>query len=80
VFIVSGRLYDAAFNIWLEAGHYASPPTRQGTGAVPDLHGLCRAGNFIPQSTANVTGPKDQQFIDRPMSFRPIDNSQSHGF
>jgi hypothetical protein len=26
VFIVSGRLYDAAFGIWLEPGHYASRP------------------------------------------------------
>lgn len=26
VFIVSGRLYDAAFGQWLEAGHYASRP------------------------------------------------------
>lgn len=26
VFIVSGRLYDAAFDRWLEAGHYASRP------------------------------------------------------
>ena len=26
VFIVSGRLYDKAFNAWLEAGHYASRP------------------------------------------------------
>ena len=26
VFIVSGRLYDAAFDIWLEAGHYATRP------------------------------------------------------
>lgn len=26
VFIVSGRLYDAAFDTWLEAGHYASRP------------------------------------------------------
>lgn len=26
VFIVSGRLYDAAFDLWLEAGHYASRP------------------------------------------------------
>lgn len=26
VFIVSGRLYDHAFGIWLEAGHYASRP------------------------------------------------------
>jgi hypothetical protein len=26
VFIVSGRLYDQAFNMWLESGHYASRP------------------------------------------------------
>ena len=26
VFIVSGRLYDRAFELWLEAGHYASRP------------------------------------------------------
>lgn len=26
VFIVSGRLYDAAFDLWLEAGYYASRP------------------------------------------------------
>ncbi len=26
VFIVSGRLYDYAFDVWLETGHYASRP------------------------------------------------------
>jgi hypothetical protein len=26
VFVVSGRLYDQAFNLWLESGHYASRP------------------------------------------------------
>ena len=26
VFIVSGLLYDQAFDLWLEAGHYASRP------------------------------------------------------
>lgn len=26
IFIVSGRLYDAAFDLWLECGHYASRP------------------------------------------------------
>lgn len=26
VFIVNGRLYDHAFELWLEAGHYASRP------------------------------------------------------
>lgn len=26
IFVVSGRLYDQAFDMWLEAGHYASRP------------------------------------------------------
>jgi hypothetical protein len=26
IFVVSGRLYDQAFGLWLEAGHYASRP------------------------------------------------------
>jgi hypothetical protein len=26
IYIVSGRLYDEAFDSWLEAGHYASRP------------------------------------------------------
>jgi hypothetical protein len=26
IFIVSGRLFDHAFDMWLEAGHYASRP------------------------------------------------------
>lgn len=26
IYIISGRLYDAAFDTWLEAGHYASRP------------------------------------------------------
>ncbi|MFA6312973.1 MAG: cupin domain-containing protein [Sterolibacterium sp.] len=26
VFVVSGRLYDKAFEMWLETGHYASRP------------------------------------------------------
>ena len=26
IFVVSGRLYDQAFDLWLECGHYASRP------------------------------------------------------
>ncbi|MCU0569660.1 MAG: cupin domain-containing protein [Oculatellaceae cyanobacterium Prado106] len=26
IYIVSGRLYDQAFDLWLETGHYASRP------------------------------------------------------
>ena len=35
VFIVSGRLHDQAFDLWLEAGHYASRPPAE-------LHGPFR--------------------------------------
>lgn len=26
IFVLSGKLYDAAFDLWLEPGHYASRP------------------------------------------------------
>ncbi len=26
IYVISGRLYDEAFNMWLEAGHYTSRP------------------------------------------------------
>ena len=26
IYVISGRLYDAAFDMWLEAGHFASRP------------------------------------------------------
>jgi hypothetical protein len=29
IFIVSGRLYDRAFDMWLETGHYASRPPNE---------------------------------------------------
>ena len=32
VFIVSGRLFDRAFGLWLEAGHYASRPAGETHG------------------------------------------------
>lgn len=32
VFIVSGRLYDDAFGLWLETGHYASRPPSEPHG------------------------------------------------
>ena len=35
VFIVSGRLYDKAFDMWIESGHYASRPAGE-------LHGPFR--------------------------------------
>jgi ChrR Cupin-like domain len=32
IFIVSGRLFDQAFNTWLETGHYASRPPGEAHG------------------------------------------------
>ncbi len=32
IFIVSGRLYDATFDLWLETGHYASRPPSERHG------------------------------------------------
>lgn len=29
IYIISGRLYDAAFDLWLEAGHFASRPPEE---------------------------------------------------
>ena len=26
IYVISGRIYDAAFDLWLEAGHYCSRP------------------------------------------------------
>jgi len=38
IFIISGRLYDAACDFWLETGHYASRPPGE-------LHGPFRTDN-----------------------------------
>jgi hypothetical protein len=36
-FIVSGRLHDAAFDLWLESGHYASRPPAELHGPFTDV-------------------------------------------
>jgi len=48
IFVVSGRLYDAAFGVWLEPGHYASCPP--GEWAIPDGRGLRGVGGLVSQS------------------------------
>jgi hypothetical protein len=40
IFVVSGRLYDEAFGIWLEPGHYASRPPGE-------IHGPFRADGDV---------------------------------
>jgi len=38
IFVVSGRLYDAAVDLWIEAGHYVSRPPGE-------IHGPFKAPN-----------------------------------
>ena len=40
IFVVSGRLYDEAFGIWLQPGHYASRPPGE-------VHGPFRADGDV---------------------------------
>jgi hypothetical protein len=47
VFIVSGRLYDQAFDLWLEAGHYASRPPGERHGPFKTDRGLCGVGGVV---------------------------------
>ncbi|MFT5881259.1 MAG: hypothetical protein ACI86X_002398 [Moritella sp.] len=54
IYIVSGRLYDQAFGMWLEAGHFASRPPGE-------LHGpfICEEESIVlevsyPSQSTNV--------------------------
>lgn len=39
IFIVSGQLYDGAFDMWLEAGHYCSRPPGEAHGPFKTVDG-----------------------------------------
>ncbi|MCP9916709.1 cupin domain-containing protein [Cyanobium sp. ATX 6F1] len=52
VFIVSGRLFDAAFGIWLEAGHYASRPPGEVHGPFRTDQGCVVLEISFPQRAA----------------------------
>jgi hypothetical protein len=51
VFIVSGRLYDQAFGLWLEAGHYASRPPGEEHGPFKTDVGCIVLELSFPQRT-----------------------------
>lgn len=54
IYIVSGRLYDAAFDLWLEAGHYASRPPGEVHGPFrADTHCLVLECSYPSQSLEN---------------------------
>ncbi len=52
VFIVSGRLYDQAFGLWLEAGHYASRPPGEVHGPFKTEEGCVVLEVSFPNKTA----------------------------
>lgn len=39
IYIISGKLYDAAFDMWLEAGHYCSRPPGEVHGPFTSTEG-----------------------------------------
>ncbi|MCP9773704.1 cupin domain-containing protein [Synechococcus sp. Tobar12-5m-g] len=49
IFIVSGRLYDEAFAIWLEPGHYASRPPGEQHGPFRSDEGCLVLDVSFPQ-------------------------------
>ena len=66
VFIVSGRLYDQAFDIWLETGHYASRPPGEVHGPFRTDVGCVVLELSFPNRT--TTGDRTEQgaAADRP--------------
>ncbi len=55
IFVVSGRLYDEAFGIWLEAGYYASRPPHEVHGPfIADGDVIILEISFISQSLDNI--------------------------
>ncbi len=56
VFIVSGRLYDAAFDCWLEAGHYASRPPGEVHGPFKTEEGCLVLEVSFPNRSVELSG------------------------
>lgn len=53
IFVVSGRLYDAAFDLWLEPGHYASRPPGEVHGPFKTDEGCIVLEISFPNRTEN---------------------------
>lgn len=52
IFVVSGRLYDQAFDMWLETGHYASRPPGEVHGPFKTEEGCVVLEVSFPGRTA----------------------------
>ncbi|MEE9413532.1 MAG: cupin domain-containing protein [Methylococcales bacterium] len=53
IFVVSGRLYDQAFDIWLETGHYASRPPGEVHGPFKTKEGCVVLEVSFPNKVAS---------------------------
>ncbi len=51
IFIISGRLYDQAFDLWLETGHYASRPPGEAHGPFKTEEGCVVLEISFPNKT-----------------------------
>lgn len=56
VFIVNGRLYDQAFDLWLETGHYASRPPGEQHGPFKTDEGCVVLEMSFPQRVDGDAG------------------------
>jgi len=65
VFVVSGRLYDQAFDLWLEAGHYASRPPGEVHGPFKTDVGCVVLELSFPNRTAANAGAEQAAAPDR---------------
>ena len=59
IFIVSGRLYDHAFDVWLEAGHYASRPPGEVHGPFTTETGCVVLEVSFPNREAGIFPVRD---------------------
>lgn len=72
IFIVSGRLYDAAFDLWLTAGHYASRPPGEVHGPFrTDTGCLVLEMSFPGRARAGLSGAPCRTGGERPAADRP---------
>src|SRR6516225_5142797 len=65
VFIVSGRLYDQAFDLWLEPGHYTSRPPGEVHGPFRTDVGCVVLELSFPNRTAASVGAERAAAPDR---------------
>lgn len=61
IFIVSGRLYDAAFDLWLTAGHYASRPPGEVHGPFRTDTGCLGLELSFPGRARDSTTPQGER-------------------